>query len=226
MGEEQGKSIFFKVDRAISRKKIQFLIFLQGPTVETYIGFIEAYRDPQRERSEFEGFVAMVNKEQSAIFQKLVDNAEKLIPLLPWPKEFEKDEFSRPDFTSLDVMTFAGMDLVYIMYIVHWIQNMKKRTFKTLGSGIPAGINIPNYNEVRQSDGFKNVNLGNRIEAGYKVSEETKVSFLSEEDGKYLKKLKLKSFKVQVGLHELLGHGSGKILRKDKDGKFNFEEGK
>ena len=102
---------------------------------------------------------------------------------------------------------------------------MKKQTLKTLGSGIPAGINIPNYNEVRQSDGFKNVNLGNRIEAGYKVSEETKVSFLSEEDGKYLKKLKLKSFKVQVGLHELLGHGSGKILRKDKDGKFNFEEG-
>ena len=168
----------------------------------------------------------MVNKEQSAIFQKLVDNAEKLIPLLPWPKEFEKDEFSRPDFTSLDVMTFAGMDLVYIMYIVHWIQNMKKQTFKTLGSGIPAGINIPNYNEVRQSDGFKNVNLGNRIEAGYKVSEDTKVSFVSEEDGDYIKKFKLKSYKVKVALHELLGHGSGKILRKDKDGKFNFEEGK
>ena len=166
-----------------------------APPVETNIGFIESYRDPFGTRGEFEGFVAVVNREQSRKFGALVDRAADFIRLLPWDPHFEKDEFTRPDFTSLDVVSFAS-------------------------SGIPAGINIPNYDDIRGQLGFKNVSLGNVLGAS---SASEKVTFLSAADEELFRAWRGRSFEVQVAIHELLGHGSGKLLREKPDGTLNFD---
>ena len=109
--------------------------------------------------------------------------------MFPWPKELEKDNFLAPDFTSLEVVTFAT-------------------------NGCPLGINIPNYDDIRENEGFKNVYLGNSMP---NLSNQP-VQFATPEQGEILKRETLRCYQLHVGCHELLGHGVGKLTYRNKDG--------
>jgi dipeptidyl-peptidase-3 len=102
------------------------------PVVETYQGVIECSRDPSGVRCEYEGFVAAVDPQESRFLHAFVAAADRILPLLPYPKEYERDAFVPPSYNALNILTFCV-------------------------SGMPIGINIPNYDEIRLSKGFKNV---------------------------------------------------------------------
>jgi dipeptidyl-peptidase III len=75
-----------------------------------------------------------------------------LLKKVPWPQEYEKENFKRPNFAALAVLGFST-------------------------GGIPAGINIPNYDDIRENIGFKNVSLDNVLNA---KAPSQKIPFLDE----------------------------------------------
>ena len=182
---------FLSGDMEKHKESQRFWVKDIGPIVETNIGFIETYLDPLQIRAEYEGFIAVVNKKLSERVGILVDNAEKLLQKSPWPKDFEKDKFLKPDFTSLAVLAFAG-------------------------SGVPLGINIPNYDDIRQEEGFKNVYLGNCL------PKLKKINFLKEDDAALILKYWEVNSLQKVTFHELLGHGCGKLFQETENG-LNFD---
>ena len=49
-----------------------------------------------------------MNKELSLKYEHLVNEAPKLLEFFPWGKDFEVDEFKKPDFTALEVLSYAS----------------------------------------------------------------------------------------------------------------------
>lgn len=65
------------------------------------------------------------------------------------------------------------------------------------------------------------MSLGNVLSA--KAPNE-KIPFIKESDLELYKKYRDGAFEVQVGLHELTGHGCGKLLQETSPGVFNFDK--
>ena len=171
------------------------------PHIENIFGFVEPYRDPHGVRAEFEGLVAIKDPEETKLLQKLVDNSEMFIATLPWVVQsedkfaFENKQFDPPDLTSIHTVAYCSSILF-------------------------PGINLPNYNDIRQDCGFKNMIIANRMAA--ESSQMEALAFLDSNDVEAFQKHKSTAYYIWVVLHELLGHGTGKMLRQINENSYNF----
>ncbi|KAI0849929.1 dipeptidyl peptidase III [Daldinia vernicosa] len=174
----------------------------KAPKVENIFGFVEPYRDPTGIRAEFEGLVAIADANETKLLSKLVENSDKFIRRLPWAAAenngkglFEKSLFEAPDFSSIHALAYCS-------------------------SIIFPGINLPNYNDIRQDVGFKNVIIANCM-----IAESTAMQwpFIDDSEVEVFRKHKYPAYYWWVVLHELLGHGTGKMMIEEATNKFNFD---
>ncbi|RMJ26745.1 Peptidase family M49 [Aspergillus sp. HF37] len=177
----------------------------KGPAVETVIGFVEPYRDPLGVRAEFEGIVGIADPQQTKTLERLAGMADGIIHRLPWSQgyaenngkgPFEKELFDPPDFASVQSLAYCS-------------------------SIVFPGINLPNYNDIRQETGYKNIIFSNRMATEsqrargmHMVDKSERTTFQSH---------RFHAYYLWVVLHEVLGHGTGKLLMQDAAGTFNFD---
>ncbi|RYC57265.1 hypothetical protein CHU98_g8945 [Xylaria longipes] len=172
----------------------------KSPKIENIFGFVEPYRDPFGVRSEFEGLVAIADAEETVLLSTLVEHSDKFIRRLPWASTenngkgpFEKSLFEPPDFSS-----------------IHGQFGLNPTLWLTLRQ----------YNDIRQDVGFKNVIIANRM-----VAESTAIQwpFVPAEEMEVFQKHKYPAYYWWVVLHELLGHGTGRMMVEQSVGEFNFD---
>lgn len=188
------------------RKSQQLWVKDLHPAVENAFGFVEPYRDPHGTRAEFEGLVAIVDIDETKVLTKIVESSAEYIRQLPWAEnatendgkgQFEKELFEPPDFTSLQTLAYCS-------------------------SIIFPGINLPNYNDIRQEVGFKNVMISNQITAEYKADRKDP-AFIDPAEAPAFIVAEYDAFYIWVVLHELLGHGTSKLLTQYEPKSFNFD---
>ena len=165
--------------------------------VDAVLGFIETYGDPRGIHGEYEGAVFAVDPQRTALMKKLAAEAPGFERRMPWADAYKRTTFSPPVANAVVPLTLAG----------------------AAGPVAAAGINLPNDQGIRQKDGSKSFFVTTVTDAVSDVQARALASgFIA--DPAMIPEVRRCGPSVRaagVMLHEILGHGSGKVSETLKD---------
>ena len=162
-----------------------------APTVDAINGFIEVYLDPLGAKGAFESVVSFLDADQTTLMRAFADNAQYFENHAPWIDAYKKKNVHPPVANVITVVSEAGEG----------------------GPISAAGINLPNEQDIRQQVGTKSVLLFNVSTAFALATGEKSLREFSSTDEEIERGRKYysESRKLMVAMHEVLGHGSGKV---------------
>jgi dipeptidyl-peptidase III len=160
-------------------------------------GFIEVYRDPRGAKGSAQSFVSVTDKPVTDAMVKIAQNAAYFESRAPWLDAYKKQVFQPPVVKAVQVLIETGDFHVTTI-----------------------GDNLPNENEIHEKYGTKNfLFLGSSHALGAASSSKMAGEFAAskEEIARGLKYGE-DAEDLLTAMHEVIGHGSGKLSDRVKGG--------
>lgn len=159
-------------------------------TVDFDNGFIEVYRDARGAKGSSQSFVTITDKPVTTAMKKLADNAVYFEEKAPWDAKYKRESFKLPVVKAVETLIETGDFSV-----------------STIGD------NLPNENEIHEKYGSKNfLFMGSKRALEEATGKAATAEFAAdaaevERAAKYGKE----ASDLMVAMHEVIGHGSGKL---------------
>jgi dipeptidyl-peptidase-3 len=168
-----------------------------NPRVDFINGFIEVYRDARAAKGTSQSFVSITDEKLNQLMLKLADNAQYFEDRAPWAQQYKKQGVKPPMAKACETLIETGDFHVSTV-----------------------GDNLPNENEIREKYGSKSFLLTGssrtlRQATGFGPLEEFAAS---PEEIAIAKKYGEEASDLMTALHEIIGHGSGKLSPKLRGG--------
>ena len=160
-------------------------------------GFIEIYRDARGAKGSSQTFVSITDKPVTETMIRLGQNANYFEEKAPWDAKYKKKTFQPPVVKAVETLVETGDFSVTVI-----------------------GDNLPNENEIHEKYGTKNFLFTSSTRAlnnatGDAISNEFSPSQeVAERSAKYGDEAE----DLMTALHEVIGHGSGKLSERLKGG--------
>jgi dipeptidyl-peptidase-3 len=160
-------------------------------------GFIEVYRDARGAKGSSQSFVSVTDKKVTDAMTKLAQNAEYFEQKAPWDTKYKKTSFKPPVVKAVETLIETG--------------DFHATT---------VGDNLPNENEIHEKYGTKNFLFTGSSRALSEATGTTAAQEFDPDPETIARDIKYggEARDLFTALHEVIGHGSGKLSDRLKSG--------
>ena len=177
--------------------KFDMLWVQNNATVDFANNFIEIYRDANGMKASSQAFVSVTDQPLTTKMEKLAQNAEYFEQKAPWDVKYKKTAFTPPTVKAIETIVETGDFNV-----------------STIGD------NLPNENEIHEKYGTKNFLFTGSSRALTAAAGHKSIEEFGANETVIQRNIKCgqQADELMTALHEVIGHGSGKLSDRLKNG--------